>query len=278
MTKFVTSASLALDAFYRGDARRLLQRVKSHSVQLILTSPPYPRRRKATCHSVSSQDFVQWMMQFESEWRRVLKPHGSVIIVIKEGAFRGQREPYVMDLIREMQRRGWLWVDEYIWVKKNAAPGFWPNRFRDGFERCLHFSRGPRPMMNQNAVRLPIGNWATKRLKKLSAKDRTRASSATGSGIARKLANWVGKRFVLPTNVLHLATECRNVRHPAAFPESLAEFFVKLFSKKGDVVLDPFLGSGTTCVVAKRLRRRFLGFEKDPGFCAVARERLAKTV
>ena len=60
---------------------------------------------------------------------------------IKEGARGGQRETYVLELILEMKKQGWLWVEEYCWYKKTAFPGKWPNRFRDSFERCLHFTK-----------------------------------------------------------------------------------------------------------------------------------------
>jgi site-specific DNA-methyltransferase (adenine-specific) len=67
--------------------------------------------------------------------------------------------------------------------------------------------------------------------------------------------------LVYPTNVLHFATECSDVGHSASFPEELPEFFVKLFSKEGDLVCDPFVGSGTTGVVCTRLNRKFIGID-----------------
>ena len=77
-----------------------------------------------------------------------------------------------------------------------------------------------------------------------------------------------------PTNVLHMATECGNKSHSAAFPESLPEWFIRLFTAEGDVVLDPFAGSGTTLLVAERLARKTVGFELLEEHCLVAKERL----
>ena len=77
-----------------------------------------------------------------------------------------------------------------------------------------------------------------------------------------------------PTNVLHLATECNNKKHSAAFPESLPEWFIKLFTKEGDTVLDPFMGSGTTNIVAKRLGRHSIGIEIMPEYHALAADTL----
>jgi hypothetical protein len=90
----------------------------------------------------------------------------------------------------------------------------------------------------------------------------------SGSPFAKKVSNWLGREMVYPTNVLHFATECGCVGHPAAFPEEVPEFFIKLFTREGNLVCDPFLGSGTTGIVCKRLNRRFIGidiFEKNMG-------------
>ena len=82
--------------------------------------------------------------------------------------------------------------------------------------------------------------------------------------------------MVYPSNVLDFAAETRNVGHPCAFPEKLPEFFIRLLTKENDLVFDPFLGSGTTAVVAKRLRRRFIGFEQDRRNVEVARQRVRR--
>jgi len=98
-------------------------------------------------------------------------------------------------------------------------------------------------------------------LANLSDTDKKRDVSKVGSGFGKKIENWVGKEMVLPDNVLYMATESSNKGHSAAYPESLPEWFIKLFTKEGDVVLDPFLGSGTTCKVATDLNRNSIGIE-----------------
>ena len=77
-----------------------------------------------------------------------------------------------------------------------------------------------------------------------------------------------------PTNVLHMATECGNVNHSAAFPISLPSWFIKLFTKRGDVILDPFMGSGTTALAALSLQRHFLGTEKNEEYYEISLERI----
>jgi len=76
-----------------------------------------------------------------------------------------------------------------------------------------------------------------------------------------------------PSNVLHLATECANRNHSASFPEALPEWFIRLFTKPGDHVLDPFLGSGTTSVVAQRMGRHSVGIEILDDYYQIACER-----
>jgi site-specific DNA-methyltransferase (adenine-specific) len=186
----------------------------------------------------------------------------------------GERHPYVWELIQALRAQGWLWTEEYIWHKRNSVPGKWPNRLRDGWERCLHFNRQRQFSMYQDAVKVPVGDWVKPRLKKLSEGDMERWVATNGSGFGRNMSHWMGKDFVLPDNVLHFATKCGNKGHPAAFPEALPEFFIKLFTREGDLVVDPFCGSGTTGVVATRLNRRFTGFEIDPVYVGAALDRL----
>jgi DNA modification methylase len=179
-----------------------------------------------------------------------------------------------MKLILAMRKQGWLWTEEFIWHKKNSFPGKWSNRFRDSWERLLQFNKERKFNMYQEAVMVPVGNWAKKRLKKLSDADKTRQESKAGSGFGKKIANWVGRDKVYPTNVLHLATECTNKKHSAAFPDSLPAWFIKLFTQTGDTVLDPFTGSGTTNFVAQRMRRNSIGIEIKPEYYKMVEENL----
>jgi site-specific DNA-methyltransferase (adenine-specific) len=95
----------------------------------------------------------------------------------------------------------------------------------------------------------------------LSEIDKVRDNSKNGSGFGKNISNWVDRKLVYPTNVLHMSTECNNKNHSAAFPESLPEWFIKLFTKENDWVLDPFMGSGTTVIVSKKMNRNSIGIE-----------------
>jgi site-specific DNA-methyltransferase (adenine-specific)/site-specific DNA-methyltransferase (cytosine-N4-specific) len=246
---------------YQGDAGILLQGVQDNSVDLIITSPPYADQRKDTYGGIHADNYVEWFLPISQELLRVLKSNGTFILNIKERVLNGERSTYVIELILEMKKQGWLWTEEFIWHKKNCYPGKWPNRFRDAWERLLQFNKTKQFSMYQEAVMVPTGDWAKTRLRNLSDTDKLRDNSKVGSGFGKNISNWIGRELAYPTNVLHLATECGNKNHSAAFPEELPSWFIKLFTKENDTVMDPFMGSGTTIFAAQKLRRNSIGIE-----------------
>ncbi len=249
-----------------GDSVKELKKLPDNSVDLIITSPPYADQRKDTYGGIHPNKYVEWFLPISKELLRVLKPDGTFILNIKEKVVNGERSTYVMELIIEMRKQGWLWTEEFIWHKKNSFPGKWPNRFRDSWERLIQFNKSKNFNMYQDEVKIPIGDWAKGRLKNLSDTDKVRDNAKNGSGFGKNVSNWVGKETVYPTNVLHLATECNNKNHSAAFPEELPEWFIKLFTKELDTVLDPFAGSGTTLFVSNRMKRHSIGIEIMPEY------------
>ena len=262
--------ALSLDMLIKGDARHVLASLPDASVNLVFTSPPYGDNR--SYKGPKYKDYVDWFLPMADEIHRILKPDGSFVLNIKERAADGERQTYVLELILALKKQGWYWIDEYIWHKKNSFPGKWPNRFRDAWERCLHFTVNKQFAMYQDAVRVPIGDWAKGRLKNLSEADRMRRISSTGSGQARNVANWLGRDTVYPSNVLYLPTECSNRGHSATFPKELPEWFIRLFTKEGDVVLDPFMGSGTTGVACVDTARSFIGVDLDFEYVEIAKQ------
>jgi DNA modification methylase len=108
----------------------------------------------------------------------------------------------------------------------------------------------------------------------LSETDKRRDESKAQSGFGKKVSNWLGRELVYPTNVLYGATECSYRNHSAVFPYWLPEWFIKLFTDPGDVVLDPFLGSGTTAVAARNLGRWYVGIDTNEEYCFEAKRAL----
>jgi site-specific DNA-methyltransferase (adenine-specific) len=260
----------------QGDSRDELKQLADNSVDLIFTSPPYADRRTHTYGGVKPEEYVAWFLPIAEQLLRVLKPTGTFVLNIKEKAENGERSTYVLELILALRKQGWFWTEEFVWHKKNCYPGKWPNRFRDAWERLLQFNKSKKFNMYQDAVKVPIGDWAKDRLKNLSETDQTRDNAKNGSGFGKNVSNWLERDTVYPTNVLHLATECSNKNHSAAFPDALPEWFIKLFTQEKDVVLDPFAGSGTTLRVAKRLHRHAIGIEIVPEYVEMIKTDLAE--
>ena len=264
-----------LNRFLHGDCEEVLKNLPDNSIDLIFTSPPYADQRKKSYGGVGPDEYVDWFMPKAHHFMRVLKPTGTFILNIKERVVDSERHTYVIELILKMREQGWLWTEEFMWHKKNSYPGKWPNRFRDNWERLIQFNKDKKFHMYQEAVMVPIGEWAKGRLAKLSETDKIRDESKVGSGFGKNVSNWLGRDLVYPTNVIHMATECSNRNHSATFPVELPAWFTKLFTKPGDIVLDPFMGSGTTALAAIQLGRHFVGIDISKEYIALSRKRTA---
>jgi DNA modification methylase len=259
-----------------GDCEDILKEFPDNCVDLIMTSPPYVDRRKSTYGGIHPDKYVEWFLPKSEQFLRVLKPTGTYILNIKEKVVNCERHTYVLNLILKMKEQGWLWTEEFVWHKKNCYPGKWPNRFRDAWERCLQFNKKKHFKMYQEAVMVPMGDWSKSRLRNLSETDKRRDESKVRSGFGKKISNWIGRDKAYPTNVLHLATECNNKNHSATFPLDLPRWYIKLFTQKNDVVLDPFLGSGTTAIAARELGRKYIGIDISKIYCKMAEETLKR--
>jgi site-specific DNA-methyltransferase (adenine-specific)/site-specific DNA-methyltransferase (cytosine-N4-specific) len=280
-----------INILYKADCTKQLcdvSRFPKESVDLIITSPPYANQRKGSYGGIYPEKYVEWFLPISQQLYRILKPKGSFILNIKENVKDGERQTYVLELIIAMKEHGWHWTEEYCWYKKNCHPGKWHNRFRDSWERCLHFTKNKQFKMYQDTVKVPIGNWAKKRFKSMTERDFVRNVSGTNSKFGRNVSNWLNKRkvyphnvldfekehYVEPTTVLHFATACSNRNHSAAFPIELPSWFIKLFTRKKDIVLDPFMGIGTTGMAAVLLERNYIGIEISREYINEARKNI----
>ncbi len=288
----MAKSTLNKNVLYLGDSAELLAdktKFPDKSVNLIITSPPYADKRKSTYGGIHPDKYLEWFKPISKELLRILKDNGSFILNIKEHPKNGERGTYVLELILELKKQGWLWIEEYCWYKKNSFPGKWPNRFRDSWERCLHFTKKKHFKMYQEAVKVPIGDWASKRFKSMSENDFLRYTSKNNSHLGRNVANWLNKKKVLPHNVIVFEEEHRlylsNVietatvpkesnNHSAVFPIELPTWFIQLFTKEGEIVLDPFMGSGSTAVAALLNNRNYLGIEIQSHYVKEAKKNI----
>jgi site-specific DNA-methyltransferase (adenine-specific)/site-specific DNA-methyltransferase (cytosine-N4-specific) len=264
-----------------GDSVIELQKLDKDTVDLIVTSPPYADARKDTYGGVLPEHYVDWFLPISEQLFRVIKPSGTFILNIKEKCVDGERSEYVMDLVKALRCQGWRWTEEYIWHKKAAFPGKFTDRFRDAWEHLFQFNKEKQFNMYQDAVKVPASPCSLIKSRRIQtrihagtgARYLQKTKSETGSGFTR-LCGVACNGMVYPTNVLHVATEPIARGHSAVYPEGVPDFFIKLFTVHGDLVLDPFLGSGTTGVVARRLKRKFIGIEKKPEYVEVSRKRI----
>jgi len=262
---------------YLGDAKEVLKKFPHGYFDLIITSPPYGNARGKHYDGVNPNAYPSFILNFHDQFWRVLADDGSFILNIKDQVENGERHRFVWHTIESMSDMGWLSIDDYIWVKPNAMPGYWPNRLRDEWEYCFHLTKKLKFNMYQDSVKRPIGDWAKKRLFKLNDKDNGRHNSETRSGFGRDLRKWVDKELVLPGNTIKVSLIGKNLGHPSSYPVGLPEFFIKLFTKPGDIVLDPFAGSGSTGIAAERLGRNVVLVDNKKEYYEIMKQRLNQT-
>ncbi len=250
----------------------------AQQVDLIVTSPPYADARQPHYDSVAPHDYPDWFMSFHEPLWQALKPEGSFILNMKDKVVRGVRHHYVWATIEKLIGLGWHCIDDYIWHKKTSMPGYWPTRLRDAWEYVFHLSKVKKPYINQDAVKVSMAISTQQRLTRLNASQSMKVISATGSRFQRNFTNWLHKKQVLPSNVLHLCPENRNQGHPAVFPVALPQFFIRLLSKPNDLVIDPFAGSGTTGLAALSLGRRCVLIDNQLSYCQIAEQRLSQLI
>lgn len=274
-------AQMLHDGVAHGDALDLLATLPAASVDLWFTSPPYADARAYS--RIHPDRYVEWFLPFARGMFDATADTGSLVVniknrVAKDGPLRGQRHPYVYQLVLALQNMGWRWVETYIWAKPNAVPGRFGPRTKDAFEYVYHFARGARPFFDLNAIRVP---YKADRAEIERRKRDQLGRRTTDAGFGRDRTKTYLHGGADPGNVVSVAqtyNQHRGVAHTAAMPEGLAEFFIRAMSPADGLVVDPFAGSGTTVVVARRLGRRSFGFELHADYVAEARRRILADV
>lgn len=273
-------------AAYLGDSRALLAGVQDKSINLAFTSPPYALHFKKKYGNVDKADYVEWFLQFAREIHRVLTDDGSFVLNI--GGSYNPKVPtrslyHFKLLIALVEEVGFHLAQECFWYNpaKMPMPAEWVTvrrvRIRDSVEYVWWLSKTPFPKADNRKVLRPYSADMI-RLAKRGVRATIRPSGHAIKSSFDKVANGgsIPSNVVeeaLPLDMLVLGNNAANDPytkrckesgikiHPARFPAALPDFFIRLLTDEGDVVLDPFAGSNTAGAVAERLARRWLALE-----------------
>ena len=270
-----------LNKTYLGDAIGLAKKLPDNSIDLIVTSPPYADTVSYgnSVKVLTPEEYIGWFLPLFHEAKRFLKDTGSFILNINDRATNGERSTYVFELVtRIVKETGLKLFDRYIWFKKSALPMPGDKRLNDRIEYIFHFVKdGKKFKTFTDRVREPYVEISLKRFKNkahgndIVLPDGRTVLSQRGSSKPHPL----GKK---PITVFRFDTgsALRGLQHPAPFHPQLPEFFIKWLTDENDLVLDPFMGGGTTAVASLGLNRKYIGFEISPEYVKMVEERLNK--
>lgn len=251
-----------LDAIVCGDNCEIMRSLPSESVDLVVTSPPYDDLRTYGGHS---WDFygVAWNL------KRLLKPGGVLVWVVGDAVKDGSETLTTMSQAMHFRTLG-LNVHDTMIYQKTGMPFPEKTRYNQTWESMFVLSKGKPKTFN--GITEPT-TWRSKK----------GYGTRQADGSIKQMEYEVGKETRLRGNVWKystgygLTTEDKYAHeHPAMFPEALAQDHITSWSNPGEVILDPFAGSGTTIKAAKHLNRRFIGIEINPKYVELIKNRLAQ--
>lgn len=273
---------------YLGDSSQLLKCLASESVDLVITSPPFALLRQKSYGNESQDLYVDWLMEFAWEVKRVLKNTGSFVIDLGGAYQKGIpiRSLYnYRVLIKLCDELDFKLAEEFFWYNRAKLPSplEWVNkrkiRVKDSVNTVWWLSKTNFPQADVTKVKVPY-SARMKTLLQNAQEFYTPTERPSGHDISKKFA--VDNGGAIPSNLLDIPnTEsntqyqrlCKRVgvkSHPARFPEKLPSFFIKFLTKYGDTVVDIFSGSNTTGHAADELSRKWISFEINKEYIATS--------
>jgi DNA modification methylase len=263
-----------LNKIYQGDSIDLMKKLESNSIDLVITSPPYSTLKTYIDNNgVNSDDYVDWFIPYCKEIERVLKPTGSFILNINDKVDNGFRHPYVFDLISRLHKETNLKMFERLfWNKMKGLPN--RSRFGDRIEFIFWFAKEKGFYFNIDEMRTPYSEKSIQRMKNPLKKRFARNEENQNSN---EYKDWNPNPLgALPTTLVNISSESKRIadNHVAVYPLELVNYFIKGSTKPGDVVLDPFMGTGTTGLSATNLGRNYIGFEMQQDYIDIANSRI----
>lgn len=271
---------LKANNLYLGDCLKLSENLKNNSLNLVITSPPYADtvRYGDEVKNLKSYQYVDWITDLFNALYDKVKIDGSFILNINDKIDNGFRSTYVYQLIISITTyTKWKLHDRYIWFKKATLPSTNDKRLNDRIEYIFHFVKSKNFKCNMNDVREPYKDITLKRFKnKVHGNDRVLANGETV--LTTKECSTPNPNGTKPITVFRFDTcsALRGINHPAPFHFQLSDFFVKWLTDKNDLVLDPFIGSGTVAISCVKSKRQYIGFDINSKYIKDAKERIKK--
>lgn len=265
----------SLGSLFVGDCLPILRSLPDNSLDFVITSPPYdqqPKYRNGERYDRSW--YGRFFLDVTAEILKKLKPHGSFVLNYRSKRHGDERGTLQYELVFWLREQGFLFCEDFIWGKPSPPPGRFNRFLKDAVEYCFQFAKTPKWQFFPEHCLTPA-RWDAKdraRRRRL-AHNYVRVNEPSGQGRKRVQA---GPDMVRPSTLLRLEPEfsANPTLHPARFPVSLPLFFIPLFTKPGQIVLDPFGGTATTAVAAEKLERRWIVTEIDAKYASILPERI----
>ena len=253
---------LEINKIYNGDCLEIMKEIPDNSIDLVVTSPPYDNLREY-------QGYVFNFKNIAKELYRIVKNGGVAVWVVGDATVRGSETGTSFKQALYFKEIGFNLHDTMIY-QKDAMPFPEQNRYNQCFEYMFCFSKSTPKTFN--AIKEKTKNYGQVR-KPSTTRKSDGSMEYQNYGLCKEYRN----KFNIWKFGVGFMKSSKNpltFQHPATFPEQLAKDHIYSWSEEGDIVLDPFVGSGTTCVVAKQMGRRYIGVDISKKYCDIAQKRL----
>ena len=256
---------IELNRIYNEDCLIGMKRIPDGYVDLTVTSPPYDNLR------TYNGNIEQWSFEkfkaIAKELYRVTADGGVVVWIVADATIKGSETGTSFKQALYFKEIGFNLHDTMIWQKTNPMPKVKTKRYFDVFEYMFIFSKGVPKTFNPIMVDCKMGG-----------KIYNSTCKNIGGENGRTKKTFVLNKQRYKNNIWEIAIAQNKTKHPAVFPEQLAQDHIISWSNEGDIVLDPFMGSGTTAIACINTNRNFIGFELDAHYCEIANERIRKAL
>ena len=274
-----------------GDARDSLRDLPDDHIDVIVTSPPYFRQRDYEAHSrqigaeKTPQEYVEQLVAVFAQGRRVLKSSGSLWLVIGDKYIDNELLGMPWRVALALKDDGWLLRSDVIWHKPNAMPSAVKTRPTTDHEYIFFFTKSKDYFYDADAIREPHVTFTERSRMRggrrhFFQRDSTPEAGKNGGDQNLHDGRWDQAFHPKGRNkrtVWSIPLSKNRDAHFAVFPESLVETCLRATAPPAGTVLDPFLGTGTTAAVSKRLGHHFIGIDCVEEYCRIAEQRLSRS-